>query len=207
VAINVDAITFGAGVPDRFTMIPNQPFAAASRCEGREVPVERYEGFAEFVVACGPSLSRTAFLLTGDHHNAEDLLQTALVRTAPHWRRVANWGNPEAYVRRVMINERTSWWRLRRPITAPIPDQPAGTDESDQAASRLTMALALAALPPRQRAVIILRYYHDYPIDEVADVLGCSPGTVKSQAHHALQRLRQLLPELADERRNAPDVP
>jgi RNA polymerase sigma-70 factor (sigma-E family) len=165
--------------------------------------VERYEGFAEFVVACGQSLSRTAFLLTGDHHNAEELLQAALVRTAPHWRRIVNGGNPEAYVRRVMINERTSWWRRRRPVTAPVPEQPTGSDESEQAAARLTMQTALAVLPPRQRAVIILRYYHDYSIDEVADVLGCSPGTVKSQAHHALRRLRELLPEWATDRRNA----
>jgi RNA polymerase sigma-70 factor (sigma-E family) len=159
--------------------------------------VDRYEGFAEFVVACGPSLSRTAFLLTGDHHQAEELLQTALVRTAPHWRRVASGGTPEAYVRRVMINERTSWWRRRRPVVAPIPDQPATSDESERAAARLTMEAALAALPPRQRAVIVLRYYYDYSVDEVADVLGCAPGTVKSQAHHALRRLRELLPESA----------
>src|SRR5262249_17259435 len=97
----------------------------------------------------------------------------------------------------------TTWWRRRRLITTPIPDQPAGRDESDQAAARLTMEVALAALAPRQRAVVILRYYHDYSVDEVADVLGCSPGTVKSQAHHALRRLRELLPELAVDRRNA----
>jgi RNA polymerase sigma factor (sigma-70 family) len=76
-------------------------------------------------------------------------------------------------------------------------------DEPAEAAERVTMAAALAALPPRQRAVVVLRYYHDYAIDEVAEVLGCSPGTVKSQAHHALKRLRELLPEVIHGRRTA----
>ena len=160
--------------------------------------MDRYEGFAEFIRACGPSLSRTAYLLTGDHHRAEELLQSALVRTAPHWRRVAQGGNPEGYVRRAMINERVSWWRRRRPTTAAIPERGTGADEPAEAAERVTMADALAALPPRQRAVVVLRYFHDYSVDDVADVLGCSPGTVKSQTHHALRRLRELLPVVTD---------
>jgi len=164
--------------------------------------VDRYEGFAEFIVARGSSLSRTAYLLTGDHHSAEELVQSALVRTARHWRRVVLGGNPEAYVRRVMINERASWWRRRRPSTSQVPDRPDGGDESDRTAQRLTLATALAALPPRQRAVLVLRYYHDYSVDEVADVLGCAPGTVKSQTHHALRRLRALLPDLTELQRS-----
>jgi len=156
--------------------------------------VDRYEGFAEFIAACGSSLSRTAYLLTGDHHRAEELLQSALVRTAPHWHRVVRGGNPEGYVRRAMINEQVSWWRRRRPTMASIPERATVADESAEAAERVTMAAALAALPARQRAVVVLRYYHDYSIDEVADVLGCAPGTVKSQTHDALKRLRELLP-------------
>ena len=156
--------------------------------------MDRYEGFAEFIGTCGASLSRTAYLLTGDHHRAEELVQSALVRTAPHWRRVVRGGNPEAYVRRVMINEQTSLWRRRRPTVALVPERATGVDEPGRAAERLTMAAALAALPARQRAVVVLRYYHDYAVQEVAELLGCSAGTVKSQAHHALKRLRELLP-------------
>jgi RNA polymerase sigma-70 factor (sigma-E family) len=163
--------------------------------------VDRYEGFAEFIAACGSSLSRTAYLLTGDHHRAEELVQSALVRTAPHWHRVIRGGNPEGYVRRAMINEQASFWRRRRPTTAAIPERSNGVDEPAQAVERLAMAAALAALPARQRAVVVLRFYHDYSIDEVAEVLGCSPGTVKSQAHHALKRLRELLPVAAAGRR------
>lgn len=165
--------------------------------------MDRYEGFAEFIAVCGSSLSRTAYLLTGEHHRAEELLQSALVRTAAHWWRVSQGGNPEGYVRRAMINERTSWWRRRRPTTSLLPEHPGLADEPAEAADRLTMAAALAALPVRQRAVVVLRYYHDYSIDEVAEVLRCSPGTVKSQAHHALKRLRELLPEMADGRRTS----
>ncbi len=163
--------------------------------------MDPYDGFAEFITARGASLSRTAYLLTGDHHRAEDLLQAALVRTAPHWRRVAQGGNPEGYVRRVMINEQTSWWRRKRPSPAPVPEVADAADEPAQAAERVTMAAALASLPPRQRAVVVLRYYHDYSVDEVAEVLGCSPGTVKSQSHDALKRLRRLLLTTVDEQR------
>ena len=80
------------------------------------------------------------------------------------------------------------------PVVPLVPDRPSGADEPAEAAERLTMAAALAALPARQRAVVVLRYYHDYSVDEVAELLGCSPGTVKSQTHHALRRLRERLP-------------
>src|SRR5690242_20776697 len=91
-----------------------QPFPARRRLCCRRCHVDRFEGFAEFVLARGHALSRMAYLLTGDHQLAEDLLQQALTRTAAHWRRVIAGGNPEGYVRRVMLNERTSWWRRRR---------------------------------------------------------------------------------------------
>jgi RNA polymerase sigma-70 factor (sigma-E family) len=163
--------------------------------------VERYEGFAEFIAACGSSLSRTAYLLTGDHYRAEELLQSALVRTAPHWHRVVRGGNPEGYVRRAMINEQVSWWRRRQRTIDRPPERVPVADESAEAADRMTMAAALAQLPARQRAVVVLRYYHDYSVDEVAEALGCSPGTVKSQAHHGVKRLRELLPEMIHGRR------
>lgn len=156
--------------------------------------MERYEGFAEFVAARQLALSRIAYLLTGDHHAAQDLMQSALVRLAGHWRRVAAGGDPEAYLRRIMVNERNTWWRRRppEPMEA-VPDR-SGRDEAADAVARASLMAALRALPPRQRAVIVLRFYADLSEAETARTMGCSVGTVKSQAHVALARLRQLLP-------------
>jgi RNA polymerase sigma-70 factor (sigma-E family) len=155
--------------------------------------MERFLGFREFVRARGPSLSRTAFLLTGDHQLAEDLVQTALARTVPHWRRVVAGGDPEAYVRQVMVNERTAWWRRRRyDVIAPVPEVPSSVNEADQSTERLALMAALALLSPRQRAVIVLRFYEDLSVQQTAEVLGCSPGTVKSTTSDALARLRTL---------------
>jgi RNA polymerase sigma-70 factor (sigma-E family) len=161
--------------------------------------VDRYQGFREFVQARGASLSRTAYLLTGSHHDAEDLLQSALVKMAAHWSRVARDGNPEAYLRRVMLNERTSRWRRegRRTPVAELPDLVAPGDEADRAVRRLTLAEALGRLAPRQRAVVVLRFYEDRTEAETAELLGCAVGTVKRQTHDALARLRHLLPDLA----------
>ena len=171
--------------------------------------MDRYDGFREFVAARGAALSRSAYLLTGDHQLAEDLLQTALARTAAHWRRVRA-GDPEAYVRRAMINERTSWWRRRRSATEVPADtdvldaRPATrvADASETVLRRMTVTAALARLPARQRAVIVLRFFDDLSEAATADVLGCSVGTVKSQTHDALARLRALAPELLSD---APD--
>jgi RNA polymerase sigma-70 factor (sigma-E family) len=155
--------------------------------------MERFLGFREFVRARGPALSRTAFLLTGDHQLAEDLVQTALARTVPHWRRVVAGGDPEAYVRQVMVNERTAWWRRRRyDVIALVPDAPSPIDEAGQSIERLALLAALARLSPRQRAVIVLRFYEDLSVQETAEMLGCSPGTVKSTTSDALARLRTL---------------
>ncbi|GAA4710054.1 SigE family RNA polymerase sigma factor [Phytohabitans rumicis] len=167
--------------------------------------MDRYEGLREFVLTRGPSLSRTAYLLTGDHQHAEDLLQQALTKTAAHWRRVLAGGNPEGYVRRVMVNERTSRWRRRRylEVSGPAADEvlaagpPSGpSDEAESAVRRIGLRRALAALPPRQRAVIVLRFFEDLTEAQTAELMGCSTGTVKSQTHAALNRLRALAPEL-----------
>jgi RNA polymerase sigma-70 factor (sigma-E family) len=173
------------------------------------------EGFRDFVATYGAALSRSAFLLTGDHQLAEDLLQTALARTAMHWRRVAA-GNPEAYVRRVMINQRTSWWRRRRYLReTPVDAEPLGAlaanrsaaspDPADAVVRQLIVTAALAQLPPRQRAVIVLRFLDDLSEAATARAMGCSVGTVKAQAHAALARLRTLAPTLlADGREHRP---
>jgi RNA polymerase sigma-70 factor (sigma-E family) len=157
------------------------------------------DGFREFVVARGRALSRSAYLLTGDHHLAEELLQTALTRSVTHWRRIAG-GDPEAYIRRTMINERTSRWRRRRYEVAAnqiltgygsvVPDP------ADRVVREVTVIAALAHLPARQRAVVVLRFFDDMTEAAAAQVLGCSVGTVKSQTHAALKRLRALAPAL-----------
>lgn len=154
--------------------------------------------FGSYVTARLPALLRLAHLLTGSAHEADDLVQNALVRTCRAWPRIRNQGDPDAYVRRVMVNARNSWWTRRRPesSTRDVPERAAAPapdlDERDR------MWQALATLPRRQRAVLVLRYYEDLSEAEIADVLGCSPGTVKSQAHKALAKLRAL-PGLADE--------
>ncbi len=159
--------------------------------------------FREFVAFRGAALSRSAYLLTGDHHLAEDLVQTALTRTAAHWGRVAD-GDPEAYARRVMINERISWWRRRRyavevPESAEIlaeSGQNAIADPAEAVVGRAAVMAALARLPARQRAVIVLRFFEDLTEAAAAEQLGCSIGTVKSQTHAALARLRSIAPEM-----------
>lgn len=159
--------------------------------------MERYAGFDEFVHARSAALSRTAYLLTGDHQLAEDLLQSALAKTLGRWPKVRD-GNPEGYVRRVLYTEYVTWWRKRRFVERPsarLPDRPTA-DPSDRTALRLTLEQALAQLAPKQRAVIVLRFYEDRSIEETAQLLGCSSGTVKSQTNYALGRLRGLVPEL-----------
>ena len=156
--------------------------------------MDPYEGYAEFVAARQLTLSRIAYLLTGDHHAAQDLVQSALVRLARHWRRVRAGGYPEAYLRRIMVNERNTWWRRQPPEPVdPVPER-AGRDEASDLATRTSLMAALRALPPRQRAVIVLRFFADLTEAQTADALGCAVGTVKSQTHVALARLRHLLP-------------
>jgi RNA polymerase sigma-70 factor (sigma-E family) len=166
-----------------------------------------YDGFREFAAARGAALSRSAYLLTGDHQLAEDLLQAALTRCVAHWDRIAG-GNPEAYVRRAMINERTSWWRKRRyTAEVPIEGDRAEADRCDDALRRVTVLAALSRLPARQRAVIVLRFYEDRTEADTARLLGCSVGTVKSQTSAALARLRTFAPDLLAEPVTPTEVP
>jgi len=178
--------------------------------------------FRAFVVARSPALARAAYLLTGDRHLAEDLLQTALLETAVRWRRVSAAGDPEPYVRRVLYTRHISWWRRHRhdPVLhgpggegpgregqpgpggegppGPGGGGPDGDAVGDGVARRLTVEQALARLTAKQRAVLVLRYFEDLTEVQAAAVLGCSPGTVKSQTRDALRRLRAVAPELAD---------
>ncbi|MEV0647656.1 SigE family RNA polymerase sigma factor [Phytomonospora sp. NPDC050363] len=163
--------------------------------------MDRYEGFREFVLARGPALSRTAYLLCGNHAGAEELVQEALAKTASHWRRVRD-GNPEGYVRRTMVNQHTSWWRKfgrrERPY-ADVSEMVGGRPDSSHATTeRLVLVTALAALAPKQRAAIVLRFYEDLSETEIADALGVANGTVKRNIHDGLRRMRALMPSIDD---------
>jgi RNA polymerase sigma-70 factor (sigma-E family) len=150
------------------------------------------DSFEEFVVARGTALMRTAVLLcAGSRHDAEDVLQTALEKAYRHWRRIE--GDPEPYVRRIMVNLTISRARRRKiinEISMSEPPDHAGPSTVDGVALRDTLISELRALPPRQRAVLVLRYWEDLSEAETADLLGCSPGTVKSQASKGLAKLR-----------------
>ena len=153
--------------------------------------------FREFVVTRSAALMRLAYLLTGgDQHAAEDLLQIALAKTAARWSRV---DNPETYVRRILYHQQVDSWRLRkRRPEIQVADPPdAGQDDDTQAVDlKLTLRSALARITPRQRAVLVLRFFEDRPEAEVAQILGCSVGTVRSTTHRSLARLRAVAPEL-----------
>lgn len=171
---------------------------------GTQTPVEAT--FAEFVAGRSQALLRSAYLLTGDAGQAEDLLQTALAKTWRHWRRVSRDGGGEAYVRRVLYTTYATWWRRRWRAELPTdqPPEQAGTDDAyagvDQ---RTTLLRALAKLPRGQRAVVVLRYFEDRTEAETATILACTVGTVKSQTARALARLRSspLVTALVEEER------
>jgi RNA polymerase sigma-70 factor (sigma-E family) len=149
------------------------------------------DGFRDYVTSRSPALLRTAYLLVGDRSLAEDLVQTALAKAYRHWDRVAAAGSPDAYVRQIMVNERRTWWRRNpgREVVAPVPER-AGPDESSAVAERDAVWRAVLALPPRTRAVLVLRFWEDLSEAETATMLGCSVGTVKSQAWRGLRKLQ-----------------
>jgi RNA polymerase sigma-70 factor (sigma-E family) len=153
--------------------------------------------FAEFAAARSGELIRLAYVLSGNQHAAEDLLQSALTRAAAHWGRIHT--APEAYVRQIMYREQVSWWRRRsrRPETtmAEVPDRPAERDTTGPE-DRLALQDALRALPAGKRAVLVLRYLEDLPEAQVAEILGCSVGTVRSQTHKAIAQLKSVLTPL-----------
>jgi RNA polymerase sigma-70 factor (sigma-E family) len=138
------------------------------------------------------SLMRTAYLLTGDHGHAEDLTQTTLANAYASWPRVRRADNVDGYVRRMLVNANARRFRKRRvpeDLTDDVPTQAVDSDQN-ALAERGDLLRALATLPYRQRAVVVLRYWEDMSEVEVANLLGCSVGTVKSQASRALAKLR-----------------
>ncbi|MFB9832075.1 SigE family RNA polymerase sigma factor [Actinoallomurus acaciae] len=162
-----------------------------------DAAVER--DFREFVEARSPALMRMAFLLTGgDQHAAEDLLQTALAKVATRWRSV---DSPESYVRQVIYRQQVSWWRLkwhRHETRVAVPPDEVREDGTSAVDLKMTVRAALARLTSRQRAVLVLRFFEDLPEAEVARLLDCSVGTVRSTTHRSLARLRVLAPELEE---------
>ncbi|MGC4810154.1 SigE family RNA polymerase sigma factor [Micromonospora sp. DT228] len=155
---------------------------------------DRDEAFAEYFAARAAAMRATAYLLCGDWHRAEDLVQTTFVKLYRVWHRISRHEVLDSYVRQILIRtfldeRRRGWWRRER----------VGSEDAEQAAvpdspeSRLVLLEALARVAPRQRAVLVLRYWEDQSIEDVAALLECSPGTVKSQAARGLDTLRGLL--------------
>ena len=151
------------------------------------------EEFVEFVEAVYPQLRRTAFLLCGDWHTAEDLAQTALEKVFVSWHRIRQQDAVHAYTHRTLVNSYLAHKRLKRSgelLTGWLPER---ATEAPATETRIMALDALATLPPRTRAVAVLRYWADLSIDQVADVLGCSPGNVKRLSANAMDRLRTVL--------------
>ena len=156
---------------------------------------DRDAEFREFVRNRGTPLHQSAYLLCGDWHLAHDVVQDTLVKAYQHWPRVRHADNPEAYVRRILINEVRSRWR-RRERTIPVAkftDEPVVADLTDDIARRVGLREALLTLPLRQRATVVLRYLEGMSERETAVVLGCSQGTVKSQSSRALATLKTFM--------------
>jgi RNA polymerase sigma-70 factor (sigma-E family) len=147
--------------------------------------------FEAYVQASWPRLLRSAWLLTGDYGRAEDLLQTVLAKAWGRWPRLRD-GQPDAYLRRMLATTYLSWWRRRWRGELPAGEVPErlGADEFADSDLRLSMLTALATLPPRQRAVLMLRFHADLTEAATAEALGISLGTVKSHTARALATLR-----------------
>lgn len=158
---------------------------------------EEQVSFEAFVADRAPALLRLAFVLAQDRYEADDLVQTALLKVLGRWRRVAATGQPEAYVRRVLVNAFVDGRRRRRerPGTdGDLPEPVPAPDHAQVVADRAALAQALATLPRRQCAVLVLRYFEGQTDDEIAVTLGCTSGTVRGYASRALARLRETWP-------------
>jgi RNA polymerase sigma-70 factor (sigma-E family) len=162
------------------------------------LPQQGARTYEEFVVARSAALFRTAYLLAGNQTDAEDVLQAALIKVYRKWSPVSHAASPEAYARRILVNEflsarRLAWFRRERLVHSP-PDVVVGDHSPDD---RLALWPLVTALPPRQRAVVVLRYYEGLSEREIADTLQMAPGTVKSTASAALAALRQSIGDRA----------
>jgi RNA polymerase sigma-70 factor (sigma-E family) len=169
--------------------------------EGRVAVDATEQEFARFVQARWDQLVRTAYLLTGDRGRAEDLVQTTLVKVHRRWSHIASAESPYAYTRAALANESASWWRRRR-VSETLGEIPLHADRAPGDAyaaydTRDEIAQAVLALPPRMRAVVVLRYFDDLSEADTASALGMSVGSVKSQSSRGLDRLRAALRDRA----------
>jgi RNA polymerase sigma-70 factor (sigma-E family) len=165
------------------------------------------EEFIEFATISSPRLRRTAFLLCGDWHTAEDLAQTTLTKMFGSWRRISRKDAADAYATRILVNTYLADMRRKRVgevLTDTLPEHPVQPQAPE---ARLVLMDALATLPPRARAVVVLRYWSDLSVEQVAGLLGCSAGNVKSQSARALDKLRILLGDPAAETGRADPQP
>jgi RNA polymerase sigma-70 factor (sigma-E family) len=157
------------------------------------------EEFADYISARLPSLRRLAFLLCHDWHRADDLAQAAVIKVYLHWHKAASADNTDRYVNTILVREflrerATSWAKRVSPLDSPPETAAIPLDQE----GFLDLKNAVAALPPRQRAALVLRFYCDLSVEESAQILGCAPGTVKSQTSKALGALRRTLGTAAD---------
>ena len=158
--------------------------------------------FSEYVAARGAALERFAYVLTGDAHLAQDLVQTALLKAYRRWRWVARAEHPDAYVRRIVTTSYLDWRRGRGgrdELLGDLPDAASGQDLADGVVRRDELRRALRTLTPQQRAVLVLRHYEGYDDAAIAAVLNCGEGTVRTHASRGAERLRRAL--------GAPDLP
>jgi RNA polymerase sigma-70 factor (sigma-E family) len=158
---------------------------------GSTMPDTGTATYEEYVAARWTPLYRTAYLLTANHADAEDLVQATLVKTYLSWAKVSGASSPDAYVRRILTNAFLSGRRPLRITRERLVDQPPETASAEPSSEdRLTLWPHVVDLPPKQRAVVVLRYYEDLTEQQIAEALGCSTGTVKSTASDALKSLR-----------------
>ena len=160
-------------------------------------PAERLE-FADYVARRRPALLRTARAITRDPHSAEDLVQTALIGVYHHWSAIRDPRAADAYTRRAMRNNHTSWfrqnWRTRERSFAEVPDRE--TSRERRGRTDVDLWRLVMALPPAQRSAVALRHYEGLSVAEAAEALGCSPGTVKSNTSRGLSTLRRWIGEV-----------
>jgi RNA polymerase sigma-70 factor (sigma-E family) len=178
---------------------PNQTLGSERCSRVNPDRIEAHADFTAFAEACQLRMVRSAYLICGDRHLAEDLVQTALVKVAMRWHQVRD-GQPEAYLRTILYRDAVSWWRRERreiPVADP-PDPHRPHDGTEPVALRIVFAQALARLTRKQRAILVLRFFEDRTEAHTAEILGIAVGTVKSQTVVALRRLRALAPELSD---------
>lgn len=192
-----------------FERSPVDLVLAPRRPEGTRLESADDARFAEYATAQLPALHRLAYRLCGDAHRADDIVQIALTRLYTHWRVAFRAENIDAYTRAIVVRsflneQRRRWartWLVGRPTDLPLPRTGPSSAEGPDVETRDVVRRALDRVPPRQRAVLVLRFLHDLPVAEVAAALGCSEATVKSQTRHGLTRLRRLL---GDDRALAP---